>query len=67
MLGKVNRAAATGISPVSAVGTVLSNCTEGIKLRDVKCFWCFRHLKMGYFKLLHSSGDYLDISEKASF
>lgn len=66
MLGNVNRAAATGIPPVSAAGTVLSNSTKGIKLRDAEHSWCFRHLKMGYFKLLHSSGDYLYISEKAS-
>lgn len=58
MLENVNRAAATGISPTSAVGTALSNNNEGIKLRGVKHSWYFRHLKMGYFKLLHSS-DYL--------
>lgn len=67
MLGNVNRAAATGISPVSAVETILSYSTKGIKLRDVNRSWYFRHLKMGYFKLLHNSGDYLYISEKASF
>lgn len=67
MLGNVNRAAATGISPVSAVETILSYSTKGIKLRDVNHSWYFRHLKMGYFKLLHNSGGYLYISEKASF
>jgi len=67
LLEKVNRTATTGILPVSALGTVLSNSTKGIKLRDVKHSWYFRHFKKGYFKLLHSSGGYLYMSEKASF
>lgn len=55
MLWNLNRAVATGISPVSIVERVHSYSTKRINLRDVKHSWYFRHLKMGNFKLLHTS------------
>lgn len=55
MLWNLNRAVATGISPVSIVERVHSYSTKRINLRDVKHSWYFRHLKMDNFKLLHTS------------
>lgn len=55
ILQNLNTAAATGISPVSVVETVLSCSTKTINLRDVKHSWYFSHLKVDNFKLFHSS------------